>query len=172
MATITERYTDPESFNDLLTEIGMSNTQVGRIQSDGFTTMKILVSHYQTGGGTELEKYLRNLNKTFANAAQTLRVYYNPVIINRFCGCLTYYTLCVYSFHTIPDLDEITVDEAGDLGSFWTKYQADKSLQAANLKTMIPQLTYQNLREHPLGSLFVMLLFISSERQTMLVDSP
>ena len=127
MATITEKYSDPESFSNLLTEIGMSDTQVARLQNDGFTTMKILVSHYQTGGATELEKYMRDLNKTFANASGSLRVYFNPVIINRICGCMTYFTLCVYSFHTVPDIDKISIDDAGDLGSFWTKYNADKT---------------------------------------------
>ena len=110
----------------MLQEIGLNNTQVARLQSDGFTDMSTLVTHYQTGGASELEKYLRDLNKTFANAAVALRVYYNPVIINRLCGALTYFSLCVYSFHSIPDIGFITVNFSNDLGAFWTKFKADK----------------------------------------------
>ena len=132
MTTITGKYSDADLFKELLSKIGMSDTQTARIQKDGFTTMKTLVSHYQTGGATELEKYLRDLNKTFASASQNIRVYYNPVIINRFCGCLAYFQLCVYSFHTIPDIEAITEDISGDLGSFWTKYSADKKSKSGN----------------------------------------
>jgi len=133
MATITERYSHEDHFANLLDELGMSNTQVARLQSDGFTSMQILVSHYQSGGASNLEKYyLRDLNKTFANSSAALRVYFNPVIMNRLCGCLNYFSLCVMSFHTIPDIDFINQEFAGNLGSFWNKFKADKKIQDEN----------------------------------------
>ena len=46
MTTITDKYTDSEHFKTLLMIIGMNNTQVTRLQRDGFTSMQILVSHY------------------------------------------------------------------------------------------------------------------------------
>ena len=64
----TEKYTDPEHFKKLLTVIGMNSTQVARLQRDSRTYMQILVSYYQSGGATDLEKYIQDLNKTFANA--------------------------------------------------------------------------------------------------------
>jgi len=130
MTTITQKYSHADHFANLLTKIGMTNTQVARLQSDGFTTMQILVSHYQSGGASSLEKYLRDLlNKTFANAAAALRVYFNPVTINCLCGCLNYFLLCKMSFHTIPDIDLIDQELSGNLGSFWNKFKADKKNQ-------------------------------------------
>jgi len=132
MTTITERYPHADHFSNLLNELGMTNTQAARLQSGGFTSMQILVSHYQSGGASNLEKYLRDLNKTFANSAVALRVYYNPVIINRLCGCLNYFSLCVMSFYTIPDIDLVNQEFAGNLGSFWNKFKADKKIQDEN----------------------------------------
>ena len=129
MTSITNKYSDPVHFNNLLTEIGLNNTQIARLESDGFTMMEQLVSHYQNGGAADLEKYLRDLNKIFANAIVALRVYYNPVIINRLCGCLIYFLQRVYSFHTIPDIELINVATSGNLGSFWTKFNADKKIK-------------------------------------------
>ena len=58
-----------------------------------------------------------------------MRVYYDPVIINRLCGCLTYFLQCLYSFHIIPDIELINVATSGNLGSFWTKFNADKKIK-------------------------------------------
>ena len=142
MTTITERYSHGDHFANLLVELGMTNTQVARLQSDGFTSMQILVSHYQSGGASNLEKYLRDLNKTFANSAAALRVYYNPVIIYRLCGCLNYFSLCVMSFHTIPDIDLVSQELAGNLGSFWNMFKSDKKIQDKMM--MIQTSTYQS----------------------------
>ena len=48
MTSITNKYSDPVHFNNLLTEIGLNNTQIARLESDGFTTMEVSVSYYQT----------------------------------------------------------------------------------------------------------------------------
>ena len=79
--SITNKYSDLVHFNNLLTEIGLNDTQIVRLESDGFITMEELVSHYPTGGASDLQKYLRDLNKIFANPIIALMVYYNPVII-------------------------------------------------------------------------------------------
>ena len=117
------------SITNLLTEIGLNYTQIACLISDRFTMMEELVSHYQTGGASDLEKYLCDLNKTIANAIVALRVYYNLFIINHLCSCLTYFLLRIYSFHTIPDIELIDVVTLGNLGSFWTKLNADKKFE-------------------------------------------
>ena len=129
MVSITNKYSDPVHCNNLLTEIGLNDTQIARLESDGFTTMEVLVSHHQTGGASNLEKYICGLNKTFANAFIALRVYYNPVIIKCLCSCLTYFLLCIYSFHTISDIELIDVATLGNLDSFWTKSNANKKIK-------------------------------------------
>ena len=134
MTTITERYSDEDEFEALLDRIGLNDTQVNRLQSDGFVSMRMLVGHYHMSGPEEMDKYLRDLNKTFATAArQEARVYYNPVVINRLVGCLSYFIHCVHSFHTIPDISVIKMDDADYLGSEWKEFYSDK--KRANTKT-------------------------------------
>jgi len=47
MATITERYSDENAFMQFLENIGFSPAQRNRLTLEGFTSMKILVDHYQ-----------------------------------------------------------------------------------------------------------------------------
>ena len=99
MTTITERYSHDDHFANLLDELGMTNTQVARLQSDGFTSMQILVSHYQSGGASNLEKYLRDLNKTFANSTAALRVYFNPVFQQVDIDTINYMEVHIFTSH-------------------------------------------------------------------------
>jgi len=128
MATITDRYSSEESFMDFLESIGFSPAQRNRISLEGFTSMKILVAHsYQLEGSSGLEKYLRDLNKTYAGAAQAIRVHYTPRIVSCLAGCLNYYILSVYALHTIPGVLVIDANMAANHGKFWTKYKCDKN---------------------------------------------
>jgi len=104
MATITDRYSSEESFMEFLQAIGFSPAQRNGISLERFTSIKILVDHYPLEGSSGLEKYLRELNKTYAGAAQAIRVHYTPLIVSRLAGCLNYYVLSVYALHTIPDI--------------------------------------------------------------------
>ena len=132
MATITDRYSCEDSFQAFLTAIGVTPAQANRLTMDGFETMKILVGYYQVTGPSDLEKYLRDLNKTFAGGAMATRVYFNPVIINRLAGCLNYFILSVHSLHTIPDISKITNVEANDYGRYWAKCYSDKKTAESN----------------------------------------
>ena len=80
-------YEDRISFNHMLDTIGFASVQRARIVADGFTTMKESVDHYKITGPKELERYLKDLNKTFTTAAvnTSLRVYYSPKLIKRLC---------------------------------------------------------------------------------------
>ena len=139
--TITQKYSANLSFNDLLQEIGLDGTQRAKLINDGFSNMKTLVSHYRTSGPKEFEKYIKDLNKTFATAStQALRVYYNPGIINRLVGCLNYFRHAVLSLHTIPDMDLVTMDFATELGQLYTDQQVtadeDEDEMEPNLLTL------------------------------------
>ena len=48
--TITQKYTNALSFNDLLETIGLDATQRAKLIGDGFNTMETLVSHYKVSG--------------------------------------------------------------------------------------------------------------------------
>jgi len=96
--------------------------------------MKTLVGHYHMSGPEEMDKYLRDLNKTFATASrQEARVYYTPVVINRLIGCLSYFIHCVHSFHTISDISIIQMEDADNHGNQWKEFYSDK--KRANAKT-------------------------------------
>ena len=118
MATITERYSDADTFMQFLETIGLTPAQRNRISMEGFTSMKILVDHYQLEGSSGLEKHLRDLNKTYAGATQAIRVHYTPLIVSRLAGCLNYFILSVYALHTIPDILVIDVNVAANHGKF------------------------------------------------------
>jgi len=134
MATITERYSNEDEFEAFLDRIGLDEAQSNRLLSDGFVSMKTLVGHYHMSGPEEMDKYLRDLNKTFANASrQENRVYYTAVVINRLIGCLSYFIHCVHSFHTIPDIAIIQMEDADDHGNQWKEFYSDK--KRANAKT-------------------------------------
>ena len=122
--TITQKYSNAIFFTDLLDEIGLDGTQRAKLVNDGFTTMETLVNHYKVSGPKEFEKYLRDLNRTFATAStQALRVYYNPGIMNRLVGCLNYLRHAVHSLHKIPDMDLVTLNFSTELGQIYTDHQ-------------------------------------------------
>ena len=122
--TITQKYSNAIFFTDLLDEIGLDGIQRAKLVNDGFTTMETLVNHYKVSGPKEFEKYLRDLNRTFATAStQALRVYYSSGIMNRLVGCLNYFLHAVHSLHKIPDMDLVTLNFSIELGQIYTDHQ-------------------------------------------------
>ena len=84
-----------------------------RILLQGFQNMQELVEHYEVTDPEEFERYLENLNKTFATASNAnMRVYYNPGLIKRMVGCLYYFRHAIFSLHTAPDIELILRDHA------------------------------------------------------------
>jgi len=139
--TATQKYEDEDSFTNLLTRLAITPTQRQRLNIDGFTTMKSLVQHYRTSGPKQFKAYLKDLNKTFATAStQALRVYYNPIAINRLVGCLYYFQNLLYTFHSIMDIDLIGMHESDTFSDFWTKFSNDEEKSKEDDEVEIPQL--------------------------------
>ena len=136
--TITQKYSNNLSFSDLLEEIGLDGIQQAKLINDGINNISILVSHYRTSGPKEFEKYVKDLNKTFATAStQALRVYYNPGMINRLVGCLNYFRRAVLSLHTIPDMDQVSLAFATELGQIYTDQQVSFDEDEDDIETTL-----------------------------------
>ena len=144
-ATIIERYENRLSFSDMLENLGLNQVHRARIIRDGFDSMKDLVDHYKVTGPKEFEKYLKDLNKTFATAAanSNLRVYYSPKIIKRLCGVLYYFRTIVLYFHSINDVDDVDIDLANQFGDMWMKHEASLSDDDLDDDFSIPKLKGQ-----------------------------
>ena len=143
MATITDRYDDAASFTGMLTRIGLPNRERNRLNTDGFTTMKLMVNHYTTDV-EDLRKYLKELNKTYGTAAGNLRCNFNPFIISRLIGVTHYFNFCVKSLHVIPDIDLVDLDESDTLGSFYTsefKEISNSDDNEEDFEVKVPELT-------------------------------
>ena len=144
--TYAASYEDRLSFNDMLETIGLSTVQRDRIVGDGFATMKDLVDHHKVSGPKELEKYLKDLNKTFATASSNtgLRVYFPPKLIKRLCGVLFYYRIVVLYFHSISDIDDITAEVADGYGNIWMNYESSLIQDELDDDFSIPKLKGQS----------------------------
>lgn len=139
--TPLEKYNSEGSFTTFLTRIGLNPNQVHRLNMDGFTTMKHVVEHYKNSGPKQMESYLKDLNKTFATASTAaLRVYYNPMVVNRLVGSLNYFQHLIYTFHSIMDLDEIDIQKAELFSGFWVEQSKTQSETNDDDEIEIPQL--------------------------------
>ena len=115
-STILTRYSSNTSFTTLLTNLGIDGNERDQFATDGFENMSLLVKHFSYEIGS-FKSHLRNLNKTFANAPNARRMYFNPICINRLLGVLYYFTQAINTFHTVPDILLIDQDMADELGS-------------------------------------------------------
>ena len=89
--TILTRYSSNASFTTLLTNLGIDGNERDQFAMDGFNNMSLLVKHLSYDIGS-FKSHLRNLNKTFANAPNARRMYFNPICTNRLLGVLYYFT--------------------------------------------------------------------------------
>ena len=90
-STILTRYSSNASFTTLLTNLGIDGNERDQFATDGFENMSLLVNHFSYEIGS-FKSHLRNLNKTFANAPNARRMYFNPICANRLLGVLYYFT--------------------------------------------------------------------------------
>jgi len=105
----------------MLDTIGIESHQRNRLVDDGFTSMKYIIDlHSNDVDG--FKKYLTNLNKTFASSTnEDLRVYFSPVDISRLVGVVYYYNHAINTFHRLPDLLLIDVDNPLYITESWIK---------------------------------------------------
>ena len=114
--TILTRYSSNASFTTLLTNLGIDENERGQFTTNGFNNMFLLVKHFSYDIGS-FQSHLRNLNKTFANAAFARRMYFNPICTNRLLCVLYYFTQIINTFHTVPGISSIDQDMADELRS-------------------------------------------------------
>ena len=142
--TIQARYESPVAFIAFMRTIGLNNRQQAKLVDDDFNTMKVLVDYYQATGIKEFEKYLQDINKTYTTASvASLRVYFNPIIINRLVGCVKNFNHIIRTFHTVTDIQLITIPIATGLAAQWireknelnaTKDEDDDDIEIPKLK--------------------------------------
>ena len=89
--SIIEEFSDGSTFEQLLElEFGIIESQLSKLQEDGFVSMDIICKEFKDDVES-FNEYLKSLNKTFGSAGERLRVYYSPVVINKLVGLLHYF---------------------------------------------------------------------------------
>ena len=64
------------------------------------------------------KSYIENLNKTFAAASVVnMRVYFNPIKMKQLIGVVHYFDQALHAYHSIPDIDMITIELAMEYGT-------------------------------------------------------
>ena len=111
-----EHFSSPASFTNLLTIMGVDDNERSHLTSDGFTTLRDFVEHFERSSGSQIRKYFEKINSTFGSYPVNKRDYFSPRAIQQLLGTIWYYTYSVYTFHSIPSLTLITVKKATDLG--------------------------------------------------------
>ena len=73
--TNQEHYESRASFTNLLTILGVGDSEQAHIRLDGFQTLKELVSYFELSTGTQIKKYFEKVNSTFGSNPTARRVY-------------------------------------------------------------------------------------------------
>ena len=111
-----EHYDSSTSFTNLLTIMRVGENERLHLANDGFTKLRDIVEYFERSNGSQIKKYFEKINSTFGSSPATRRVYFPPRVIQHLSGIIWYYTHCVYTFHSIPSLTQITVRKATSLG--------------------------------------------------------
>ena len=130
MATITDRFRSNAEFTQMLQTIGLLAPERNRLTRDGFTNMEVLSLQYKMNVNG-FKSYIEDLNKTFAAASTAaMRVYFNPITRKRIIGVVHYFNQALNAYHSIPDIDMITAQQATDFGTAYelmsSKISSDK----------------------------------------------
>ena len=137
--SISDMYRNPMAFQIMLNTIGVPDRERARITNDGFTHMHELVAHY-ANDVTGFKKYLENLNKTFATADVTLKVYFTPPVTSKLIGVMHYFNVAVNGYHKIPDINTITAIESSGFGRCYQDFIKKKDLDDDDDDLDIPKL--------------------------------
>ena len=141
--SITELYQNEELFRYVMHQsIGITSLQCRtKIVDDGFSCLRDIIQHHPNDVEA-VKSYLTGLNKTFASSNDmNLRVYYSPVVINRFAGVVHYYNQAVNTFHTIPDPSFMTRDKADKLSNIYNAFYKYSKGDTEEVEVDIPKLT-------------------------------
>ena len=121
--------------------------------------MSLLVNNFSYDIGS-FKSHLRNLNKTFANAAFAGRMYFNPICTNRLLGVLYYFTQAINTFHTIPDISSIDQDMADELRSQYLaslrKYDVTEEQELVKLHSLTGSTNWRAFKDKVLLRLCTM----------------
>ena len=118
MATNVQRFEDRAAFSALLTRLGVADNQATHITNDEFLTMKDIVEFFQYSSFKDIEKYFNDVNKTYGTASRReLRVRFPPRVVTRFSGVIWYFVHGIYSFHTVPNIADVTRAFATEIGA-------------------------------------------------------
>lgn len=141
--SVCELYVNEEAFRYIMHQyIGIASEQCRtKIVNDGFGCMKDIIQHHPNDVEA-VKTYLTGLNKTFASSSDTtLRVYYSPVVINRFAGIIHLYNQAVNTFHTIPDPSFLTRAKADELSNQYNSFRKWAKNETEEVEVEIPKLT-------------------------------
>jgi hypothetical protein len=124
--TITQRYSDQNTFLCMLERIGCGIKERFRLLHDGFDNMQSLVDHFNDDIEA-FSKHLTNSNKTWLNNSLVrMRAFFTPIIISRLTGALYYYHSAVHLLHSIPDLNLIDANTASSYGRIYLQHSQVK----------------------------------------------
>lgn len=121
--TITQKYYDQQSSEDLMTTVRVSGALKDFIIGNGITSMAILVDLYQEDIDS-FETYLKNIKKTYANVAMPIRI--SPQVMGRLVGRLFAYSVATEILHYIPDTSNVTQRIAQDYGNQYRQFKSSK----------------------------------------------
>jgi hypothetical protein len=111
-----EHYDSPTSFTNLLAIMKVGENEQSHLADDGFIKLRDIVEYFERSNGSQIKKYFEKINSTFGSSPANRRVYFPPRVIQHLSGIIWYYTHCVYTFHSIPSLTQITMRKATSLG--------------------------------------------------------
>ena len=103
--SITERYSDRNSFIQMLERIGVSIGARNKLVDDDFTSMKSLVGTY-SNDVEGFHSYMKGVNKTFGGRS-IHPIHFSPIVMKRMIGTLFHFTQAVGCFHCIPNIGNI-----------------------------------------------------------------
>ena len=138
--SIIEEFSEGTTFEQLLElEFGIIESQLSKLQDDGFVSMDIICKEFKDDVES-FKEYLKSLNKTFGSAGEGLRVDYSPVVINRLVSLLYYFNIAVQHMHVIPKLSTIQAIQATAWGRLYQDSIKKKKTDMSQDDVKIPQI--------------------------------
>ena len=119
----------------MLTRIGARPRERNHLIRDGFSTMKELADYFQYASVPEVEKYFKDINKTFGSLPRAQdRVYFTPRLVKLMVAVIWYFVNCVYSFHIMPNIVSVTLNKALELDLVCSRLKPSSSSKETDSK--------------------------------------